>query len=293
LKNAICLTAFLGLILFLCGLLSPLYALQLNTGSGSFVFITPLEKKQIRVWYYKPEKFAKTSQIVFVMHGVKRNGQKYRDVWACHAKAKNFLLLVPEFSEKYYPGSAGYNLGNIFSLSGKQHDRKLWSYTVIENIFDLVKTLSGSPASAYSIYGHSAGAQFVSRLVMFLPQARVKKAIAANAGWYTMPDDDQFFPYGLKGLGPEIVKNVSLSFEKNLFIILGSLDTDENHRHLRKTGQAMKQGKHRLARGHSFYKKAQKHAQKENVQFNWKLREIMGAGHSNSKMSGAAVELLH
>lgn len=264
---------------------------QSKAGSGSFVFKTPQGKNDIRVWYYKPNSFNNTSQIVFVMHGVKRNGKEYRDAWLRHAERGRFLLLVPEFSKMGYPCSTGYNLGNMFSSSGARNDEVLWCFTAVEDLFDYVKTITGSKAEAYSIYGHSAGAQFVQRLVMFKPNARIRTAIAANAGWYTMPTDTIAFPYGLKDSGTEM-KSVSVSFGKNLIILLGDQDTNENHKYLRKTAEAMKQGKHRFARGHSFYKMAKRSSKEQKERLEWKLKVVPGIAHSNSGMSVHAARLL-
>jgi hypothetical protein len=273
-------------------ILSPIVSgEELKSGSGSFIFETPQEKKSIRVWYYKPKSFKKTTKIVFVMHGVKRDGEKYRDAWLPYAKKKRFLLLVPEFSIKDYPNSLGYNLGNMHSSSGEINDEALWSYTVIEDLFDYIKTITPSKASFYDIYGHSAGAQFVHRLVMFKPKARIRIAIAANAGWYTMPTDSIEFPYGLKDSGTDINKIVA-SFGKNLIILLGEKDTDENHKYLRKTPEAMLQGKHRLERGQSFYETAKKSAKEQRCQFKWKLKTVPSVGHSNSKMAAYAAKFL-
>lgn len=113
---------FLCGALLLCALSSNAAGGKLKAGSGSFVFKTPQNKKKIQIWYYKPAIFKNRSQIVFVMHGLKRNGEKYRDAWIPHAKQGNFLLLVPEFSKSKYPSSGGYNLGNMFSSSGKKDD---------------------------------------------------------------------------------------------------------------------------------------------------------------------------
>jgi poly(3-hydroxybutyrate) depolymerase len=287
-----------SILTYVCCGLVPLYACsaeaiaeQLKAGSGSFIFKKQNDNKEIRVWYYRPTLLTEGSKIVFVMHGVKRNGEKYRDEWIPYAKRGSFLLLVPEFSKKDYPRSAGYNLGNMFSPSGAKNDKSLWSFTIIEDIFDYIKTITQSEAEAYSIYGHSAGAQFVHRLVMFNPNARIQTAIAANAGWYTMPTDAVAFPYGLKNSGRD-ARNVAMSFGKDLVILLGDKDTDENHKYLRKTAAAMKQGKHRFARGHGFYKMAKSSAKEEKVEFKWRLHVVHGVGHSNSGMSLHAAKLL-
>lgn len=225
------------------------------------------------------------------MHGTKRNGETYRDAWLSHARNGRFLLLVPEFTKQEYPNSLGYNLGNMFSRSGARIDEASWSFTVIEDLFDHVNAITHNKQSSYSIYGHSAGGQFVHRLMMFKPKARIRTAIAANAGWYTLPTDDTAFPYGLKDSGI-VSSSVSNSFGKHLIILLGDKDTDPNHKSLRRTNEAMQQGEHRFARGHHFYKTAVTAAEEQNVPLKWQLKVVPGVEHHDSDMSPAAAELL-
>ena len=266
---------------------------QLTSGSGSFVFADSLgnKNKPITVWYHKPKESNASVPVVFVMHGVKRNGREYRDSWVEHAEKGNFLLLVPEFSEKYYPGSKQYNLGNMFSSPGKSTSKSKWTYTTIEHIFDYIKDIAGLKAKGYSIYGHSAGAQFVHRMILFVPKARINTAICANAGWYTMPTRRFEFPYGLKK-SPISLKQLKNAFSQNLIVLLGDKDTDENHKHLRKTQETMAQGKHRFERGRNFFEVAKHEATKFKTPLKWKLETVKGAGHSNSKMAIAATKLL-
>lgn len=266
---------------------------QLTTGSGSFVFADTRgnKEKPITVWYYKPEKSSPDIPVVFVMHGVKRNGKEYRDSWVEPAEKEKFLLLVPEFSEKYYPGSKQYNLGNMFSSSGKSISKSKWTYTAIEHIFDYVRDIAGLKVESYSIYGHSAGAQFVHRLVLFLSDAHINTAISANAGWYTMPTKQVKFPYGLEK-SPISLKQLRNAFSQNLIVLLGDKDTDENDKYLRKTREAMAQGKHRFERGKNFFQSAKREAARLNIPLNWKLQTVEGVGHSNSGMTKAATKLL-
>ena len=83
---------------------------------------------------------------------------------------------------------------------GQKIPRDAWSFTAIERAFDKAVALSGSTRSGYKLYGHSAGAQFVHRFIMFTGGPRVERAVAANAGWYTLPRKADTLPYGLDGI---------------------------------------------------------------------------------------------
>jgi hypothetical protein len=249
------------------------------------------KNRPITVWCHKPENWNKNAPVLFVMHGVKRNGKKYRNVWIKHSERHHFLLLAPEFSKKHYPGTRAYNLGNMVSASGEPLAESKWTYTAIEQIFDAVKKIMKFTTNTYSIYGHSAGAQFVHRLILFLPDARIDTAICANAGWYTMPSYDRPFPYGLKDseITEEDLKKV---FERKLRILLGDKDINPHHKYLKQTPRTNVQGKHRYDRGKRFYETARREAEKLQVSLNWELSIVRGVGHSNSKMAKEAIKKL-
>lgn len=60
------------------------------------------------------------------------------------------------------------NLGNMTGADGASYSRAQGSFSAIEDVFDAVRKANASAARSYDIYGHSAGAQFVHRLVWFL-----------------------------------------------------------------------------------------------------------------------------
>ena len=153
----------------------------------------------VKVWYHAPAGLGADAPVVFVMHGVGRNGEDYRNNWTAAADAHRFLLVVPEFSKAEFPGDDGYNYGNTVDKIGAPLPREPWSFNMIEPIFDAVRTRLGSRRANYLIFGHSAGAQFVQRFLYFVPAARATHVIAANAGWYMLPELGADFPYGLKG----------------------------------------------------------------------------------------------
>ncbi len=153
-----------------------------------------------------PAGYTSETPVIFVMHGNSRTGQSYFDVWEEHAISRGFLLVVPEFNEAGYPGSRSYNLGNIFpgEAPTTRNPASAWTYTAIEHLFDAVRAAAGSTRTAFRIYGHSAGSQFVHRFLMTRPDAPVERAVAANAGWYTLPSDTARWPYGLGDSGFDV-----------------------------------------------------------------------------------------
>jgi len=259
-------------------------------GIGSFAFDDAIGRT-ITVWYACPEQMNAQTPVLFVMHGVQRNGEQYRDAWIEGARAKRALLVVPEFSKEQFPTTEQYNYGDVFDATGAQHEPSQWTFTAIERIFDRVKQSAQLAATTYHIYGHSAGAQFVHRLAFFLPAARLARIVSANAGWYTMPRDDIPFPYGLQRT-PITREQLSRVFAKPLIVLLGEADTNSNDPNLRNTEEARAQGVNRLERGKNFYAIAQRAAAAMATPFNWQIAFVPGIGHHNPGMAKSAIGLL-
>lgn len=244
----------------------------------------------MQVYYYKPAKITKDTKVVFIMHGMNRNASDYRDSWVKHAELYDFLLIAPEFSGSAF-NPRSYNRGNMFDENGFQNKKSEWSFSVIPEIFNRLIIDNKLNNSQYYLYGHSAGSQFVHRLITFANDSRIKMVIAANAGWYTMPTFDIDYPYGLNNtdLTKTELKNL-LSIK--LIILLGTNDTDKNHRSLERTSGAMEQGEHRLDRGKSYFRYGENAANRDAYDFNWELIEVPDVGHNNQGMSVAAAELI-
>lgn len=264
---------------------------RLPSRKGSFLFRDERGNpdQPITVWYYKPAAMAPTAKVVFVMHGVKRNGEDYRDKWMLYAEEYNFLLIVPEFSELYYTKDE-YQFGGVT----KANEEK-WSFSAIEHLFDYIKSAEPLMTETYYLYGHSAGAQFVHRYMLFMSAPRAALAIAANAGSYTLPvysaPEQPGFPWSLdENLVSEAQLKAALA--RNVVLLLGEDDTDENHKHLPKAPQAMAQGKNRLERGKNFYRIARQQAASLHVPLRWVLKTVPGVGHSDQGMSKEALRYI-
>lgn len=264
--------------------------------AGNFTFIDQQGNpdKPIEVWYYQPSTLPENAPIVFVMPGFERNARSYRDGWIAYAKRSQFLLVVPEFSLANYPTNYQYNYGNMIDKdTSKPIPENQWTFSAIEHLFDYIKDITENQSVQYRIYGHSAGGQFVQRMLLFKTNARIQKAIAANPGDYAMPDQTKF-PYGLgTNLTPETLRT---AFGKDFVLLLGDQDIKIDDPVLNKSPEAMQQGKNRFGRGLYFYNTVVQQdealaLQRENT-FHWQLSVVHGVGHDETKMAAAAAKVI-
>jgi pimeloyl-ACP methyl ester carboxylesterase len=256
-----------------------------TTGSGFFNFTAyqPFLEKPIKVYYYIPENINANTPLLFIFHGTGRNARDYRDAVISKANQYNFIVMAPEFSNSYFPGGDGYNLGNVFIDGDNPSPTNLnpedqWTFSVIEPMFDFVKASINNSTNKYHVFGHSAGGQFAHRFIMFKPNSRFDKVVASASGWYTVPDFEVDFPYGFKN---SPLENLSLStlFNNNLIIQIGSLDNDPNATALRHNSFADVQGLNRFARTNYFFDKAQNLALSNSLNFNWQFYINENLGH--------------
>jgi poly(3-hydroxybutyrate) depolymerase len=228
------------------------------------------------VHIYAPERAGADAPIVLVMHGASRNGDDYRDNWIDVARGCEVIIAAPEFSRERFPGSAHYNLGGL----GTDRDEPR-AFDVVGTIFDAVQAAYAPDTQDYVMFGHSAGSQFVHRYAMFRPDPRLRRAVGANAGWYTSPDPRIAWPYGLGG-APETPPSLADIRALPIALHLGTEDNDPDGANLRRTPEALAQGAGRYDRGLFMASLT-----------GWPVTRVTGADHDNALMvPSAARELL-
>jgi|GEM_PF-1160445 len=271
---------------------------SLTAGTGVFTYAdySPLSNRPVQVFYHIPPGNVQDMPVLFAFHGEERDAENYRNTWIAAANQHKFMVVAPEFSTTYYPGGNFYNLGNVFTngenptLPGLQPD-SVWTFSLIDPLFLHLKAQTGTSADGYLAFGHSAGAQFLHRFVIIKPQSLMLEAYCANAGWYTVPDANITFPYGLR-ISPVNEAQVKQAFAKRLTVMLGKLDNNPNAAGLRRNEQADAQGIHRLARGKHFFAQSQGIATNLQTLFNWRIFEVEGVGHSQSLMATNTLPIL-
>jgi hypothetical protein len=177
--------------------------------------------------------------------------------------------------------------GNMIDAHGDVLPKSAWALTAIERLFDLVRHEMGLNRSEYDIVGFSGGAQFVHRLVLFVPEARFRRAVAASAGRYAFTSWSERFPYGLAGTSIDRTA-LALAFSRDFVLLLGDRDLGDRERET----AAMAQGTTRFGRGLRFFATATDEAATLGVPFRWTLRIAHGIDHSAKPMVRAALDLL-
>lgn len=268
---------------------TPTAEVLTKPGVGSFRLETA-EVAAIDVLCYRPHGFGSRSPVLFVMHGTKRNAADYRDAWVPTADRYGCLLLCPRFPRRTYPGRA-YHRGGVLDRAGAVRPASAWTFGLIERIFDVVRDATGNTSRGYHLYGHSAGGQFVHRLALLLPETRFVAAMAANAGWYTMPTFGERFPYGLAGSGVT-AEAVGAALGRPLTVLVGERDVAPDDPYLRTEPPALAQGANRLERARAFLAAARAEAARRGTGCAWRLETVPGAAHLDAEMMPAAARLL-
>ncbi len=259
----------------------------LAEGSSRITFAEPTAQGEMPLWLHRPAGWRPGGPVVAVLHGASRTARGYRDAWAPHAEARNFLLVCPEFSRAAYPGSAAYNDGGSVGRA-----REGWNYWALPRAVAAARRAAGEDgAGRFRLYGHSAGSQFSHRYNWLCDAEGVERMVFANAGFYTWPALDQTFPYGLGGTAAgEAALRAGLA--RPAVVLLGEQDLDTTDPDLRQSTEAMLQGPHRFARGQAFFAAAREAAARLGVPFGWRMAFVPGVGHSNAGMAPLAAAML-
>lgn len=291
---------------------------KLATGSGVFLIedLKGKEDKSIKVYYHKPLNFTDNSRILLVIPGAGRNANDYRDAWTEKAEKYSVLILSPMFEEEKYPfedyhlcglmkdinleESIGYVDGTnqvmlndtVLSFS-INNDPNEWLFNDFDRIFDLVMESENTGQTNYDIFGHSAGGQILHRMALLYQNSKASKLIAANSGFYTLPDPNTNLPFGLKGLNSNAT-TLANAFSTQLILLVGELDNEkETKGTLLRSDVADIQGTHRLARAKYFLEYAHVKADALEADFNWEITIIPAVGHDHILMGDAAAKILY
>jgi hypothetical protein len=228
--------------------------------------------------------------VVFIQHGMGRNGDEYRDYWIPAADRRGLLLVAPTFGLADWPTAAEYNNGMPLDAAGHKRPREAWGFASLPRILAALRAAGVTTRAQAHLFGHSAGSQFVHRLLSTQPPGPFAPVIAANAGWYTLPTLERPYPEGLGGLGLTRADQMAL-LRVPLLILAGEADTATAGPSLPMQVEAMQQGPHRFARAKHYLAFAEAEAKQLGIDCAWRLQPVPLIGHDGAAMSRVAASL--
>lgn len=240
----------------------------------------------LEVFAYKPPTYA-GGPLILVFHGVNRNAEDYRNFAITLAERFGAIVAAPLFDKERFP-TAAYQRGGVLK-DGVLQPRDQWTFAMVSKLTAALREREGRPDLPLFLIGHSAGGQFLVRMVALAGALGAERVIAANPGSHLFPMREADYGYGFGGLPDELSNDEAIRryLAAPLTIYLGTGDNDPDHPSLERTPEAMRQGSFRYARGLNCFAAVQHLAQERGWEFNWRKVETPGIRHDAARMFAA------
>lgn len=228
------------------------------------------EGAELDYFAYVPRTATTESPLLVTIHGIERMALQHAVRFSALAEKHGFIVVAPVFSKARIPRYQRLERGPAGDCP----------ITAFELTVDHLQRVTGLAPAPLRLFGYSGGAQFAMRYTMVgsLPVARL--ALAAP-GWFTMPDTQHAFPYGLgdapvlEGRAADIGRLLSIP----VLLTVGAEDTRRDKSLNRNALVESSQGKTRLERAHRWYDAMTAEAKTRGVDHLTQLKLLGGAGH--------------
>jgi hypothetical protein len=239
----------------------------------------------------RPREYNAQTPVLFVHHGVGRNGEDYRDYWLDLVDEIGVLAISIEFPEASFPEYLWYHFGNLHAKDGTPNPREAWTFGIDARLFEQLRAQGVTTRQRYGLFGHSAGGQFVHRMVSFGFRDRVAIAVSANAGTYAMPDLATPWPFGLGETDVDTdALRALLGFP--ITVMAGTGDVITTGRFFPKGPRSMRQGATRYERAQNYVRTGRSAAAALRTSCAWTIIDVPDVGHDGKRMSVAAAPVV-
>ena len=203
-----------------------------------------------------------------MFHSLNRNADGYRDDAKPLADRLCLFVAAPFFDERGFP-TWRYQRGGVVDHGAFQPERT-WTAGLVARMVKAVQDQAGTNGLPFYLAGHSAGAQFLSRVAAYTQSGAVR-ILTANPSTYVLPSTTDDAPYGFGGLkNGDVLLRAYLG--RPITFPLGEEDTGSKN--LADNEAAMQQGGTRLERGRRTFAAAQAAARDHGWTFRWLLVEV-------------------
>ena len=232
---------------------------------------------QMNYFVYIPENRQDGNKILYTIHGISRNAEEHIHGFIAQAEKFGTILVAPLFLKENAPRyqQLGTNV---------QQERADMAF---DHVLQDVQEWLGMPPAPMRMFGFSGGGQFVHRYAMFYPK-RVARIVLAAPGWYTFPDPDRQYPYGLKAT--KAWPQLSFSLEKFLQLPTMVLVGEEDDLRDKDLNKDLKidsfQGLNRIERAERWVSANRNLARSYDIAADFRLEMIPNASHSYESYMG-------
>lgn len=234
--------------------------------------------KSMPVWLYRPRKIKNPDRLIVAVHGISRQYQHQIEAYKTLAESYGCWLLVPEFSKEAFPQYQQLSKG------GSEPRADLALNTVLV----AWKHWQKQPGLKIHLCGYSGGAQFAHRYAMTHPQ-NVESLVLSSAGWYTFPEDDVPYPYGLADWPNWLGTSRFAEMVRLPMLVMVGEDDVERDKSLRQSKKLdRQQGQHRLERARRWSDAMSEYKRANGVVQGIRFCRLAGQGHdfmSNAQYS--------
>lgn len=240
---------------------------------------------RLAVFTHRPEG-CKPRGLLFIFHGANRNAADYRSWARPFARRVCLIVFAPRFERDRFRNWQ-YQRGGI-ALRQIPQSPDDWTVSLVAGLVRWALAREDGEAMPVFLFGHSAGAQFLSRVAAYAPPPGVRRFVIANPSSHVWPSLKEAIPYGFGGFPawfPEARPSLKRYLRLPVTIYIGSEDTGS--RLLSRAPAAARQGVNRFHRGENVFYAARALARKNGWAFNWKLVIALEVGHSTRRMLGA------
>jgi len=210
-------------------------------------------------------------RILFTIHGISRNAEEHIQRFTNQAEKYGSVIVAPLFTK------SNFTRYQQLGTTAKQERADMAFDQVRQDVHEWL----GIGTGPMRIFGFSGGGQFLHRYAMFYPK-RIARMVLTAPGWYTFPDPERRYPYGIRSTKdwPGLKFSMDLFLKVPTLVLVGD-DDDLRDKDLNKNRRIDAfQGLNRIERAERWIGSLRALAQSFGIQGDYRLEHIPNASHA-------------